>query len=253
LTGKKLVINKNAIRNLCNIYEEVIQEIKDNNVNHHPFQFVFTHLFHGDILCYDFGNNELMNELVNDLENSKITTYQNYKRFFSSKKIIKPVYFLKSTADNSVKTLYNIQPRYDGSLDEVKDIVKYLADAYRDELIGGEINLADVANDRSDVISGVSFDDEGDDDELYEQAKEEVINAGKASTSYIQRKLRVGYSRAARLMDLLEQNGVIGPSDGAKAREVIIGNTNINTETDPPETEDSEELEEVEHKNGDYL
>ncbi len=61
----------------------------------------------------------------------------------------------------------------------------------------------------------------GDDDELYEDAKAAVIEAGKASTSYIQRKLRVGYSRAARLMDLLEERGVIGAADGAKPRNIL--------------------------------
>ncbi|MFA5934726.1 MAG: DNA translocase FtsK [Candidatus Paceibacterota bacterium] len=131
---------------------------------------------------------------------------------------------------------------------EVKDIVKYLADAYRDELIGGEIDLAEVANDRSDVIAGGSFDDEGDDDELYEQAKAEVISAGKASTSYIQRKLRVGYARAARLVDLLEQRGVVGPGDGAKARDVLIGR-----EGSAPIMPEEMHLEGVEHKEGDYL
>jgi DNA segregation ATPase FtsK/SpoIIIE, S-DNA-T family len=60
-----------------------------------------------------------------------------------------------------------------------------------------------------------------DDDELYEDAKEAVLEACKASTSYLQRKLRVGYSRAARLMDLLEERGVIGPADGTAPREVI--------------------------------
>jgi len=129
---------------------------------------------------------------------------------------------------------------------EVKDVVKYLADSYRDELIGGEIDLNEVSkNDESDGV-GIfnSLEDDGG-DELYEQAKEEVLRAGKASTSYIQRKLRVGYSRAARLIDLLEQKGVIGPGDGAKAREVI-GNGNS---SEPEE----EQLEGVEHKDGDYL
>jgi S-DNA-T family DNA segregation ATPase FtsK/SpoIIIE len=56
---------------------------------------------------------------------------------------------------------------------------------------------------------------------MYDEAKRVVIEAGKASTSYIQRKLRVGYARAARLMDILEERGVIGPADGARPREVI--------------------------------
>lgn len=58
------------------------------------------------------------------------------------------------------------------------------------------------------------------DDELYEAAKEEVIRAGKGSASLLQRRLRVGYSRAARLLDILEEKGIIGPADGAKPREV---------------------------------
>ena len=114
-------------------------------------------------------------------------------------------------------------------------------------MIGGEIDLADVAagGDASDVIGG-SFDDE-DDDELYAQAKEEVVKAGKASTSYLQRKLRVGYARAARLVDLLEQRGVIGPGDGAKPREVIGGVADTT-----PKTEAELEAEEL-HEDGDYI
>ena len=59
------------------------------------------------------------------------------------------------------------------------------------------------------------------DDELYEAAKQAVIEAGMASTSYIQRKLRIGYSRSIRLMDMLEANGVVGPADGLKPRSVL--------------------------------
>ncbi len=62
--------------------------------------------------------------------------------------------------------------------------------------------------------------DSGDDDTLYEQAKEEVTRAGKASASLLQRRLRVGYARAARLLDILEERGIIGPGEGAKPREV---------------------------------
>jgi S-DNA-T family DNA segregation ATPase FtsK/SpoIIIE len=58
-------------------------------------------------------------------------------------------------------------------------------------------------------------------DELYEEAEDAVIEMGKASTSYLQRVLGIGYSRAAELMDLLEANGVIGPALESKPREVL--------------------------------
>lgn len=60
-----------------------------------------------------------------------------------------------------------------------------------------------------------------DGDELLEESRELIIKAGKASASYLQRHLRIGYARAARILDLLEAEGVIGPSDGAKPREVL--------------------------------
>lgn len=131
---------------------------------------------------------------------------------------------------------------------EVKDIVKYLVDYYRNELIGGEIDLAEVANDRSDVIAGVSFDDNNDDDELYEQVKEEVINAGKASTSYIQRKFSIGYARAAKIIDLLEERGIVGPGKGAKPRDILVG-----IEEHTPVIPEEVHLEGIEHKDGDYI
>lgn len=61
------------------------------------------------------------------------------------------------------------------------------------------------------------------DDPLYEDAKELVVQVGKASASYLQRRLQIGYARAARLLDMLEDQGVIGPPDGAKPRKVLIG------------------------------
>ena len=60
------------------------------------------------------------------------------------------------------------------------------------------------------------------DDPLYEQAKAVVVQARKASASFLQRRLRVGYARAARLIDLLEERGVVGQGDGAKPRDVLV-------------------------------
>ncbi len=60
------------------------------------------------------------------------------------------------------------------------------------------------------------------DDELFEEARELVINAGKASASLLQRRLKIGYARAARLLDYLEEQGIVGPSDGAKPREILV-------------------------------
>jgi S-DNA-T family DNA segregation ATPase FtsK/SpoIIIE len=60
------------------------------------------------------------------------------------------------------------------------------------------------------------------DDDMFDEAAEAVFRAGKASASMLQRRLRIGYARAARLLDLLEERGIIGPADGARPRDVLI-------------------------------
>jgi len=60
------------------------------------------------------------------------------------------------------------------------------------------------------------------DDSLYEEAKKVVVEARKASASLLQRRLRIGYARAARLLDILEKRGVVGPGEGAKPRKVYV-------------------------------
>jgi S-DNA-T family DNA segregation ATPase FtsK/SpoIIIE len=106
---------------------------------------------------------------------------------------------------------------------EVKNVVDHLIKAHMDD-VPNEINLdgAETRNALFDAVAGANFDEE-DDDDLYEEARVTVVQAGKASTSFLQRKLRIGYARAARLMDILEERGVIGAGDGAKPREVLGG------------------------------
>ncbi|MBM3272154.1 DNA translocase FtsK [Candidatus Kaiserbacteria bacterium] len=108
--------------------------------------------------------------------------------------------------------------------EEVKKVAAYLAK----QAVGTLESQIDFSGEtRGDaggtdpIFSAMIGDEEDEGDELYPEAKRTVIEAGKASTSYLQRKLGVGYARAAKLMDLLEDRGVIGPADGAKPREII--------------------------------
>lgn len=71
------------------------------------------------------------------------------------------------------------------------------------------------------------------DDTLFDEAKQLVVQSGKASASLLQRRLRVGYARAARLLDILEQEGIIGPPEGAKPRDVLVGLDSIGIPTHP--------------------
>lgn len=104
---------------------------------------------------------------------------------------------------------------------EIRKIVRYIKEN------GGEPNYNENIVEKQKVRGfagfGINGDGGGDeDDDLLEEVKEIVINMGKASASLLQRRLRIGYARAARLLDLLEDAGIIGPGQGAKPREVLI-------------------------------
>lgn len=103
--------------------------------------------------------------------------------------------------------------------DEVMKITTHLhlqsPPQYNDEVVAQPVQL----NGKGGVV--MDFDS-GSDDDMYKDALRVVIDSGKASSSLLQRRLRVGYARAARLIETMEEQGVIGPADGARPREVLI-------------------------------
>ncbi len=129
---------------------------------------------------------------------------------------------------------------------EVKKVVKYLADTYKDEIMG-EINLTTTEPGKESIF-GANLDgddDLGEEDDMYEQAREIVIETGKASTSFLQRKLGIGYSRAARMMDILEEKGVIGPANGSKPRDVYNHSETNDSTTNPVDDHGNEQVQKL--------
>lgn len=103
--------------------------------------------------------------------------------------------------------------------DEVHKVMDHLRlqsmPQYNDEVVAQPVQL----NGKGGVV--MDFDS-GSDDDMYKDALRVVVDSGKASASLLQRRLRVGYARAARLIETMEDQGIIGPADGARPREVLI-------------------------------
>lgn len=100
--------------------------------------------------------------------------------------------------------------------DEVENVVEYVKKYGPPEYIDEEI----FVEDEDDETAEPSLFSDGE-DPLYDQALEIVVQAGKASASYIQRRLKIGYNRAARLVEEMEDRGIVGPANGSKPREII--------------------------------
>ncbi|HEX6462385.1 MAG TPA: DNA translocase FtsK [Candidatus Saccharimonadales bacterium] len=103
--------------------------------------------------------------------------------------------------------------------EEVTKITDHLrmqrAPEYDDEVVAQQVQIGNKGGIVSDL-------DVGGDDDMYKDAVRVVIEARKASTSLLQRRLRIGYSRAARIIEEMEEQGIIGPADGSRPRDVLI-------------------------------
>jgi S-DNA-T family DNA segregation ATPase FtsK/SpoIIIE len=88
---------------------------------------------------------------------------------------------------------------------------------YNDEIISQPVQL----NGKGGVVADMSGGSDADDD-MFRDAVQCVIDGRKASTSLLQRRLRIGYGRAARLIETMEEQGIVGPADGARPREVLV-------------------------------
>ena len=109
----------------------------------------------------------------------------------------------------------------DEEISRVLDFIKSSATVQYDEAMI-EAMEKHAIQDGKKGSSGADADEDSDSDPMFKQAVEVVIDAGQASTSLLQRRCKLGYARAARIMDEMEQKGVIGPYEGAKPRAVLI-------------------------------
>ncbi|MFH1780830.1 MAG: DNA translocase FtsK 4TM domain-containing protein [Candidatus Nealsonbacteria bacterium] len=133
--------------------------------------------------------------------------------------------------------------------DEIKRVVNFLKQACDNEADYQEEITSKPSNPTSFDFKG------GGDDDLFNEAKSVVVQSGKASASLLQRRLRIGYARAARLIDLMEEAGIVGPADGARPREILLDQSSALPsdfddaieENEPTHEEENEEEEGIDN------
>jgi len=114
---------------------------------------------------------------------------------------------------------------------EVKKVMEYLKTEAKTQKSRIEDEILSEGSELPEADTPDTFQ-EFEKDPLYEEAKRVIIEAKKASASLLQRKLRIGYARAARLLDILEKNGIVGPAEGAKPREILFKAEEENSDRD---------------------
>ena len=120
------------------------------------------------------------------------------------------------------------------SEEEIKKVADFVKDN-NETIVENDIGANGQNNGNNDLSNQLEDLRSGDEDDLYDEAVKTVREAQKASASLLQRRLKVGYARAARLLDIMESNGIIGPGEGAKPREVFLEKSS--TEIIPNEDE----------------
>ena len=107
--------------------------------------------------------------------------------------------------------------------EELERLVQYTVNQQKAQYDEKFLNLSESSR---PGVDDVKDQEEEYDDPLYNEIVDFVVNSGKASASLLQRRFRLGYNRAARCIDLLEERGIVGPANGSKPREVLIKNEN---------------------------
>ena len=115
------------------------------------------------------------------------------------------------------------------SEEEIHTVADFIREHNKDISSDEEISFGNGAPGSPGAAAGTNLFEnfspgEDDEDDMYEEAVRVVREAQKASASLLQRRLKLGYARAARLLDIMEERGIVGPGDGAKPREVFVGN-----------------------------